>query len=210
MFKSPLVRKLTFELLPAALLSFTGSILVAQYFRPAIVVAPPSNAASAQEDLIRTLRQERAVILDYMTKIAATNTFSAPARNPLDGEATAPSNGPKTADMVTSPTARNVQLRPQPKTNASSSPQSDEPKRPIKVRSDTPLVNSAAIQSPIAIIPDNISRAADDDEATVFSVVSRPFERTAFWLKTLKSKIADRLSERSATDTPRFPGHGIY
>ena len=208
MFKSPLVRKVTFELLPAALLSFTGSILVAQYFRPAVVITPPSNEASIREDLIRTLRQERAIIHDYMTKIAATNAFNAPARNPADAEAKAPSNGPKTVGLVTSPSSRNVQS--QAKTNAASSQQPDELKRPIKVRSDAPLVNSPAIQAPIAIIPENITRADDNDKATVFSVVSRPFERTAFWLKTLKSKIADRLSAGSATDTPRFPGHGIY
>lgn len=105
MFKSPLVRKVTFELLPAALLSFTGSILVAQYFRPAVVITPPSNEASIREDLIRTLRQERAIIHDYMTKIAATNAFNAPARNPADAEAKAPSNGPKTVGLVTSPSS---------------------------------------------------------------------------------------------------------
>lgn len=212
MFKSPLVRKVTFELLPAALLSFTGSILVAQYFRPAVVVTPSSNEASVRDDLIRTIQQERALVLDYMTRIAATNAFNASARNPTNPEVIAQSNAPKTAGMVTSPTTRNVQPRPQPKTNASSAQQLDEPKRPIKARGDTPLVNSAAIQQPIAIVPDNIQRADDDDDdkASVFNAMSRPLERTAFWFKNLKSKIVDRFSASSANDTPRFPGHGIY
>ena len=219
MFKSPLLRKVTFELFPAALLSFTGSIFVAQYFRPTVVVTPPSSEISVRDELIRAIQQERAIILDQMARIAATNAFNASVRSPANVEATTQFSGQKTnATAAATPPSRNVQPRPQAKTNVASTQQPDDMKKQMPVRIDvsktdaSPSVSNSVLQPPIAIVPDNIQRAdADhDNKFSALNAVSRPFERTAFWLKTLKSKIADQLSISSAADTPRFPGHGIY
>ena len=219
MFKSPLLRKVTFELFPAALLSFTGSIFVAQYFRPTVVVTPPSSEISVRDELIRAIQQERAIILDQMARIAATNAFNAAVRNPANAEATTQFSAQKTsATAAATPPSRNVQPRSQARTNAASTQQPDDVKKQIPVRIDvskadaSPSVSNSVLQPPIAIVPDNIQRAdaAHDNKFSAFNAVSRPLERTAFWLKTLKSKIADQLSISSAADTPRFPGHGIY
>lgn len=220
MFKSPLLRKVTFELFPAALLSFTGSIFVAQYFRPTVVVTAPSSEVSVRDELIRAIQQERAIVLNQMSLVAATNAFNASARNPESAEAT-PQFGQKTNMAASPPTSRNTQPRPQARTNVASAQQADDLKKQMPVRIDVSktdaspsvsnsVVSNSIIQPPIAIVPDIIQRADKDDRFSAFNVVSHPLERTALWFKTLKSKIADRLSIRSAADTQRFPGHGIY
>ena len=222
--KSPWLRKVTFELFPAALLSFTGSIFVAQYIRPTVVVTPPSSELSVRDDLIRAIQQERVIILDQMAQIAAMNAFNAPARDPANAEAQPSFNAQKTSTTATPPPARNAQPRPQGKTPVASAQQPDDLKKQMPVRIDvskadaSPSVSHSPIQPPIAIVPDNAWRAdrADADRvdkdktSSAFDAVSRPFERTALWLKAFKSKIADQFTIRSAADTPRFPGHGIY
>lgn len=211
MFKSPLLRKVTFELFPAALLSFTGSIFVAQYFRPTVVVTAPTSEVSVRDELIRAIQQERAIVLNQMSLMAATNAFNA----------STPQFGQKTIATASPPVSRNAQPRPQAKTNVASAQQPDDLKKQVPFRIDVSktdaspsvsnsVVSNSIIQPPIAIVPDIIQRADKDDRFSAFNVVSHPLERTALWFKTLKSKIADRLSIRSAADTQRFPGHGIY
>jgi hypothetical protein len=217
--KSPWLRKVTFELFPAALLSFTGSIFVAQYIRPTVVVTPPSSELSVRDDLIRAIQQERVIILDQMAQIAAMNAFNAPVRDPANAEATPSFNAQKTSTTAAPPQVRNVQPRPQAKANVASAQQPDDVKKQAPFRIDvskadaSPSISNSPIQPPIAIVPDNVWRAdrADHDKRiSAFDAVSRPFERTAVWLKALKSKIAGQLSISSAADTPQFPGHGIY
>ncbi|ARQ01091.1 hypothetical protein DFP91_0611 [Pseudorhodoplanes sinuspersici] len=207
MFKSPLLRKITFELFPAALLSFTGSILVAQYFRPAVVITPPSTEASVREDLIRTLQQERAILLDQMARIA-TRAASAHPANPETGQTLQP----KGTGHSSAPSA----FQPNPQTRTSgATPQVDDVKRQAKTRADASRLDASlpavasSIQPPIMIVPVALERA-DNDGISPFDVIARPLEKTALWLKALKSKIAHRFSVGSTNDTQRFPGHGIY
>lgn len=207
MFKSPLLRKVTFELLPAAMLSFTGSILVAQYFRPAVVITPPSNEASVREDLIRTLQQERAILLDQMARIA-----KAAQAHPAN-QAAAPVTEPRSASNLSPVRAPS----PRPQTKASDAMQQDDPKRQIAnaktdiVKLDASLPASTPVaQAPFSIVPVGLDRLDDEDRPSPLNMMSRPLEKTALWLKALKSKIVAGFSIRSANDKPDFPGHGIY
>ena len=213
MFKSPLLRKVTFELFPAALLSLTGSILVAQYFRPAVVITPPSNEAAVREDLIRALKQERTILLDEMARIAATNAV-APSIRPVSLDATA---SPREQRTNPGPNANQVsQPRPQIRTNAVATQTPDDTKKlsktkPDQLKSETslPLIGPA-IDAPITLVPQRLPHAEEDQKISALDVVSRPFEKTKVWFKTLKSRIVDQFSIEPTDDTQKFSGRGIY
>jgi hypothetical protein len=174
-------------------------------------VTPPNNEASVSEDLIRTLQQERAILLDQVARIAARSASAHPA-NP---DAATPAADQKTGGNAS---ASQVPLpRSQARMAVATAPQPDDVKRQLKAKPEFSRIDvslpagAPAIQPPIAIVPDNIRRAAtDDDRISALDVVSRPFEKTAAWLKALKSKIADQFSTGPTNDTPKFPGHGIY
>jgi hypothetical protein len=209
MFKSPLLRKLILEVFPAALLSFTGSILVAQYFRPAVVV-PPSRDISIHDDLIRAIDRDRGIMLDYMKQAAAMNAVNSLARSPVTLEASGQSSDQKSAGIAGASTARNVQPRPRPRIIAVSAQQFDEPKRQTKLKDDSSSAGNVAIQPPMAILPDPIKpRVEEESGVSVLSLVSYPLERTTSFLKGFKSKVVRQFSITSSADLPTS-GRGIY
>jgi hypothetical protein len=69
-FHSRFFSKLFYELLPAAIVSVLGTFLINKYARPADPV--PVAEAPANAELVRLLREQQAMLADYLKKTADT------------------------------------------------------------------------------------------------------------------------------------------
>jgi hypothetical protein len=81
LFLSRFFSKLFYELLPAAIVSVLGTFLINKYARPA---DPPQPAAStpANAELVQLLREQQALLTDYLKKTAEARERTGPAAVP--------------------------------------------------------------------------------------------------------------------------------
>jgi hypothetical protein len=81
LFRSRFFSKLFYELLPAAIVSVLGTFLINKYARPADppqpVAATPANA-----ELVQLLREQQALLTDYLKKTAGARERTGPAAVP--------------------------------------------------------------------------------------------------------------------------------
>lgn len=69
-FHSRFFSKLFYELLPAAIVSVLGTFLINKYARPADPLPQPAAEAPANAELVQLLREQQALLADYLKKAA--------------------------------------------------------------------------------------------------------------------------------------------
>jgi hypothetical protein len=69
-FQSRLFSKVFYELLPAAVVSVLGTFLISKYARPTDPPPQPVAAAAANAELVLLLREQQALLADYLKKTA--------------------------------------------------------------------------------------------------------------------------------------------
>jgi hypothetical protein len=80
-FRSRFFSKVFYELLPAAIVSVLGTFLINKYARPADPLQPLA-AAPANAELVQLLREQQALLADYLKKIAEARERTGPAAVP--------------------------------------------------------------------------------------------------------------------------------
>jgi hypothetical protein len=80
-FRSRFFSKVFYELLPAAIVSVLGTFLINKYARPADPPQPLA-AAPANAELVQLLREQQALLTDYLKKTAEARERTGPAAVP--------------------------------------------------------------------------------------------------------------------------------
>ncbi len=80
-FRSRFFSKVFYELLPAAIVSVLGTFLINKYARPADPPLPVA-AAPANAELVQLLREQQALLTDYLKKTAEARERTGPAAVP--------------------------------------------------------------------------------------------------------------------------------
>ena len=80
-FRSRFFSKVFYELLPAAIVSVLGTFLINKYARPADPPQPVA-AAPANAELVQLLREQQALLTDYLKKTAEARERTGPAAVP--------------------------------------------------------------------------------------------------------------------------------
>jgi hypothetical protein len=74
--------KLFFELLPAAVVSVLGTFLINKYARPTDPPPQPVASSEANAELVQLLREQQALLADYLKKTAEVREHAGPAATP--------------------------------------------------------------------------------------------------------------------------------
>jgi hypothetical protein len=82
LFHSRFFSKLFYELLPAAIVSVLGTFLINKYARPTDPPPQPVAEAPANAELVRLLREQQAMLADYLKKTAETRQRTGLAAEP--------------------------------------------------------------------------------------------------------------------------------
>jgi hypothetical protein len=82
LFQSRLFSKMFYELLPAAAVSVLGTFLISKYARPADPPPQPVAVAAANAELVLLLREQQALLADYLKKTAEAHQGTGTAVGP--------------------------------------------------------------------------------------------------------------------------------
>jgi hypothetical protein len=140
-FLSRLSSKLVYELLPGAIISGVGGIMLNQYYvKPPVAV---TVAAPASAEIVQAMHSEQTRLIDYLAKTSEARP-QAPAAAPQDGAESRPAESAVVARTTKSPEAKAVRTEKSEKRIASKPPRQAPVGQPLQLTQTA--TNATAVQ----------------------------------------------------------------